>query len=250
MELRSEPTVTVIVAALDEERGLEATVRTVLRAVPRWFSDWEILVFDDGSTDRTGEIADRLASTLPRVIAIHHDEPRCLGGVFKAGLGRARMDHVILLNGKNDTPFEALDRIFSQRGRADLVIPVQANRSARPMLRRVLSRTFVSLLNVSFGLNLRYYNHSVLHRRDLLEAVQIRTSSYAFQAEAIIKLLRSGCSYVEVEVEDRFEADAPTKTFSLSNVFGVACFLATTLYDVHSAPRMDRPSGDSIARGS
>jgi len=229
-------TVTVIVAALNEEQGVEATVRTVLRTVPRWFSDWEVLVFDDGSTDGTGEIADRLASTLDRVRAIHNKRPSCLGGVFKAGALSARMEYVILFNGKNDTPADAMDRIFSRCGEADLVIPFQANLHERPFVRSVISRAFVALLNASFDMKLRYYNHSVLHRLDLVRPVELRTDSYAFQAELVIKLLRQGCTYIEVGVNDRFPTDGVTKALSWSNLTGVLRFLATTRYDVFRKP--------------
>lgn len=238
MEPGTEPTVTVIVAALNEERGLEATVRTVLGVVPRWFADWEILIVDDGSTDATGEIADRLAATAERVTAVHHPRPSCLGGVFQAGLRRARMAHVILLNGKDDTPAEALDRILSLRGRADLIIPVQANGHERPLARRLLSRGFVSLLNAASGLELRYYNHSVLHRAELLRSIELRTRSYGFQAEAIVKLLRRGASYLEVEVDDRFDAQRATRASSWSNVSGIARLLLGTFYDVRVAPAL------------
>ena len=240
--------VTVIVAALDEERGLEATVGAVVRTVHRWFSDWEILIFDDGSTDATGEIADRLAVTREDVTAIHHPRPCGLGGVFKAGLRRARMDHVILFNGKNDTPEEAMDRIFSSRGRADLVIPVQGNGHQRPLARRVLSCTFVTLLNAVSGLDLRYYNHSVLHRRELLESIHLRTDSYGFQAEAIIKLLHRGCSYVEVEVMDRFDSNGGTNAFAWSNISGICRLLATVFYDVYRAPVTEPTSARSEPR--
>jgi len=223
----------VVIPALDEERHLRATVETVLEVVRRHVPTYEILIFDDGSRDRTGAIADELAASLPGVQAFHHRRPRNLGGVFREGVRRARMAHVILINGKLDLPAASLERILAQRGQADLVIPYTQNLCERPLHRQIVSRAFTGLLNALFGLRLRYYNHSVLHRLDLVRGVDWKTDSYAFQAELVIKLLRRGCSYVEVAVDDLFRADQPTKAFRPRNVAGVARFLWTTLGDVH-----------------
>ena len=224
--------VSVIVAALNEETHVEATVMTGLRAAERHFADHEVLVFDDGSTDRTGAVADKLASAYPAVRAFHHGRPVGLGGVFWRGVDAARMDRIVLLNGKDDTPEASLDAIFALGDAADLVIPYTLNTHERPLGRRVLSRTFVFLLNRICGYGLHYYNHSVLYRTEMLRSLSARSESYAFEAEALIGLLRRNCSYVEVGVMDRFHPEVRTKAFRPRNVAGVGRFLAELLWEV------------------
>lgn len=231
----------VIVAALDEEHDLEDAVRTVREAVARRFADWEVLIVNDGSRDGTGPIADALAARHPRVRAIHHPATRGLGACFKTGLAAARMDHVMLVNGKNDTPAEALDALFARIGEADLVIPYTLNTGERPLARRLLSRAFAGLLNALFRLHLRYYNHSVVYPRDLVRSVRIRTDSHAFQAEALVKLLKRGCSFVEVGVRDRFDPARRTRAFRPANVLGVASFLVMTPWDVYGPGAVNTP---------
>jgi hypothetical protein len=64
--------------------------------------------------------------------------------------------------------------------------------------------------------------------------VQVRTDSYAYQAEALIKLIKSGHSYVQVGVRDNFSREGvATKAFKPGNVFGVAAFLGRALWDVY-----------------
>ena len=53
--------VTILVPAYDEEKNLNDTVNNINSALKDFISDYEILVFDDCSKDRTGEIADKLA---------------------------------------------------------------------------------------------------------------------------------------------------------------------------------------------
>ncbi len=225
--------ISVIVAALDEERDLEDAVLTVREAVARRFPAWEVLIVNDGSRDRTGPIADDLAARHPGVRAIHHPETRGLGACFKTGLAAARMDHVMLVNGKNDTPAEALDDLFARIGEADLVVPYTLNFGERALARRLLSRAFTGLINALFRLHLRYYNHSVLYPRDLVRSVRIRTDSHAYQAEILVKLLKRGCSFVEVGVRDRFDPARRTRAFRPRNLLGVATFLLVTLWEVY-----------------
>jgi len=228
--------VTVIVPALDEECDLESAVRTALDVAPRHASTVEVLVFDDGSRDGTGAIADRLAAADPRVRAIHHDRPMGPGAVFLRGVAAARTSHVIVVQGKDDTPAEALDAILGRRGRADAIVPYTLNSGDRPLVRRALSAAFVAALNAATGLRLRYYNHSVLHRTDLVRTVPVRTSSYAYQAEVLIDLLRRGCSYEEVGVTDRFDPGRRTRAFRPANVIGVAGFVAGVAWRSINAP--------------
>ena len=59
--------ITVVVSALNEEQHLEGAVTTALEAVRHWFDEYEILVFNDGSTDGTGAVAERLSERDPVV---------------------------------------------------------------------------------------------------------------------------------------------------------------------------------------
>ena len=228
-------TLSVAVPARDEEANLEQAVAVTIPVIERHFTDYEVFIYDDGSTDRTGEIAEQLARRYGHVSAFHNRPPICLGGVVRAGLEQARMEYFMYIDGKGATTAEALELIFAARSAADLVVPYPLNRGERPLGRRVLSRLFVAILNATFGLDLRYYNHLLLCRTPIARRVNVRTSSYAFQAERVIKLIKSGCSYVQVGVVDRYDLPGRrTKAFHLRNIAGVAAFYIRTLLDVHA----------------
>lgn len=240
----AQRTITVVLPALNEEAELERSVRTTVAALRDWFADWELLLYDDGSTDRTGEIADRLAAEIDGVEAFHHAAPQSIGGVLRRGLERARMRHFMWVDGKGATPRAALDRIFSHCGEADLVVPYAANQHERTLLRRLISRAFCAVLNCVFRLDLRQYTHLVLCETEAARRVAVRTNSYAYQAEVLIKMIKSGSTYVQVGVEDDFSREAEhSKAFRLANVLGVAGFFFHVLWDVYGpdARRLRRP---------
>ena len=75
--------------ALNEEDNVAPIVEEAVAVLPRFADDIEITVVDDGSTDRTGGIADELATKDPHVRVIHHGTRRGYGGAVRSGLRAA-----------------------------------------------------------------------------------------------------------------------------------------------------------------
>ena len=82
------------------------------------------------------------------------------------------------------------------------------------------------------GLKLKYYMHLPLYRREDLTRIEIRTNSYAFQAEALCKLIRAGHSYREVGVNDAFEDGGRTRSYRLRNSITVIACLFRLLWEL------------------
>ncbi len=117
-------------------------------------------------------------------------------------------------------------------GTADVVINYISNTAVRGWRRRLVSRSFVALVNMLFGLSLRYYNGTVLHRTAIIRSVTIETDSFAYQAEALVKLLRRGHSHVEVGTPIGPRVGGRTKAFRLRNAIDVARALCRLVVDV------------------
>ena len=189
---------TFLVTALNEEEHIAATVDTIVAAVEHFSCDYEILVVDDGSTDKTPEIADALAAQNPRVRVVHNPRNLGLGGAYKRGIQHASKQYVMWVSGDNAETADNLINIISHVGEADIVVPVLVAPKTRPWLRRMTSKAFTFVVNSLFNLRIHYYNGSVVHRCDLIRGIDIRTNSFAYQAESLVKLLKRGHSYVEV----------------------------------------------------
>lgn len=228
-----DDSLSVIVPALNEEKFLEGTINAVLEAVQNYFNQYEIIIFNDGSVDNTGYIANKIADRNKFIKVVHNDKPVCLGGIYNQGRKLAKMNYLILVNGKNDISFSELKKIFSCKGKPDMVIPYAVNSKERPLERRLFSELFVFLLNLLFKLDLNYYNHYVLHKRKIIDSIGINTDSYAFQAEALIKLIRLGHSYKQVGIRDNFSNDVCTKAFRIKNIIGVGFFLFRIFSEVY-----------------
>jgi len=223
----------IVMPAHNEEAFLGEAVKEATAAASRHFEGYELIIVDDGSTDETGAVAERIAEANARIRVLHNEIPKSLGGAFKDGVAVAAGDYLTVFHGKGAIAAEEIERVWALKGQADIIVPYDVNLYQRPLCRRVLSKTFTRLVNTLFGLRVRYYNHFVLFRRKDLQAIRLRTDSYAFQAEAIVKLLKAGRSYREIDVRDIHSIGGPTKAFRWRNVWGVARFFATTLWDVY-----------------
>jgi glycosyltransferase involved in cell wall biosynthesis len=96
--MQCRPAVSVIVCFLNEERFLAEAVESVLG---QSFTDWELILVDDGSTDGSSAIARGLAATSPdRIACIDHADHRNLGlsASRNAGLSHARGRYVAFLD--------------------------------------------------------------------------------------------------------------------------------------------------------
>src|SRR5262249_55134497 len=142
-------TISVLVPAYNESQNLEPSVRDVLAAC-RDFDDHEVLIVDDGSTDGTAAVADRLAADLPHVHVLHHPTNRGFGAAYGTALAEARMSYFTFVPGDHEVAPESVVAIFGEVGKADMVVPYHGTPWKRPFLRRALTWTATTQVNVLF----------------------------------------------------------------------------------------------------
>ena len=199
-------TISFLVLALDEEEAIEGAFQAILDAIEASegrVEGYEIILVDDGSSDRTGVIMDRLAEDDSNVSVVHNQTNLGVGGAFRRAAKLATMHHVMWVPGENSITTEGLTNILRHLGDADVILSYLTKPGVRGPLREFLSHRYTAIMNVISGRKLRYYNGCVVYPRELLLAVMPRSSSLAFQAEIVIALLRAGHSFVEVGMETR-----------------------------------------------
>lgn len=230
-----KPSISIIIPAYNEEKNLAATLKEVLAACKDRFESYEILIVNDCSNDATGMIADELTKKYKTIKVIHNKRNGGLGYSYKKGVKRATKEYITFFPGDNSFPASSIEKLFNEIGKADIIIPYHTNLSIRPFSRQVISRLFTFFVNTLFGLRLRYYNGTAIQRSDIIKSLPIQTNSFAFQVEVLVKLLRSGVSYVEVGIPIQEKKQETSKAFSLKNVVGVAKALAKLFWDVNVA---------------
>jgi hypothetical protein len=157
----------------------------------------------------------------PRIHVLDNPTNLGFGGSYKRGASVATATYVVMLPCDNGFPGQSIAEILGHAGEADIIIPIVTNRGTRHWFRAFASKGFTTLLNWAFWLNVGYYNGAVLQRNELLRTIEITTNSFAYQAEAPVKLIARGATYKHCYVSIQERAAGRSSALSLKNQIAV-----------------------------
>jgi len=232
------PNVSFIIPCYNEAQNVTGTVAQIEAGAKNANVDsYEIIIVNDCSTDNTDEVAANLAKNNTRITHISNERNLGFGGAYKEGVKHVRGVYVIMIPGDDVHPHASISPILRKAGEADIIIPYIGNPEARTWPRRITSVAFTGILNTLFRLDIPYYNGVVLHKLDLLRTVEIHTNGFAYQAEALIKLLKGGATYTTIPIEITERTVGKTSAFQLTNVYRVLMTIFTLWRDVNRSVR-------------
>lgn len=237
--MTAKPTISIIIPAYNEDGNLTGTVREVLDALGDRFGGYEILIVNDGSKDRTGEVAEALAAGNPRIKVLHNSPNMGFGYSYQRGVQAATCDYVGFFPGDDCLPAECIAAVFDQVGKADIISHYTSNLEVRLPMRRVISRTYTWLMNTLFGLHLSYFNGPTIQRREIIQSVKTSTHGFAFLSEIMVRLIRSGHSYRQIGTPIRERKRGNSKAFKPKNVVSVLKTVCLLFWDVNVVNRKD-----------
>lgn len=225
--------ISVFMPAHNEALNLEASVGDVVWAAQQCVQDLEILVVDDGSTDGTGELAERLAQNDARMKVIHNPGKRGIAFSYHAALEEATKPYFAFLPADREVNATSIREIFRAVGTADIIIPYHANRQARAWYRRLLTWVSTGLLNALFHQHLRYYQGPAIYPTALARRLPSTTKGFFFLTEMLVHALRGGYSYAEVGLIHQERAYGRSKALSLSNILAAVETIASLWWSVY-----------------
>lgn len=224
--------VSVIIPAFNEEENIQKTMELVGTLVRQTIKNFEIVVVNDGSTDRTGEIVAAAAKRNRLVRLVNHKTNEGLGKALRDGFGAAAKTYVTGYPADNDQSSRILIDLIRNRRKADLVSSYVTNLYTRPLVRRLISVFFVSLMNSIFHLHLNYYNGYFICRRNLLEKINITSLGFTIFAEIKVKLIKKGVTFVELPYETAPRLKGKSNALRLKNIVQTILFIPRLLKDI------------------
>ncbi|GMU20075.1 MAG: hypothetical protein AMXMBFR13_01760 [Phycisphaerae bacterium] len=184
----------------NEDANVERVTLAALSVCPRFSNDFEIILVDDGSTDRTGEIADRLAAESPAVRTVHHHPNRGYGAALRAGIAAARKEWIFYTDGDGQFDLGEIPRLLELLDRFDIAAGYRLDRK-EGLTRRLSGHAWTSLCNLLLGLKVRDVDcaFKLLPRR-LFEEIELHARGALISAEILGKAARRGYRIGQVGV--------------------------------------------------
>lgn len=209
----------VIIMAFNEAGNLEVVAREIDFTLSELGQHYEIIIVDDGSSDGTDIIADRLAKELTQVRVIHHGANQGLGGVYRTGFGQAQGNLITFFPADGQFPATIIKQFIPLMDDADMVLGYLLNRNSS-LLARSLSKAEKILYRLLLG-PLPKFQGVLMFKRRLLDSMELRSTGrgWAVLMELIICASRGGYRLVSVPTDMRPRMSGESKVINLSTVW-------------------------------
>lgn len=233
--------------ALNEEQNISKAVENVMQAFNCLGVHGEIVVINDGSTDQTKKIVEELMGNYPCIQLICHDKPKGIGASYWEGIGKSRGEIVTMLPGDAENDAYEILRYLPLMEHVDMVIPFIYNQNVRSWKRRMISKFYKGIINLSFGMLLNYMNGSVMYRKCVLQDITLKSSGFFYQTELLIKSIKSGYLYAEVPCALQQRVSGESKALTFKSLQKVIRGYLSTMASVYALDRKEKPiMSDSV----
>jgi len=210
---------TIIISALNEEDLIEVTVKEILDVSRSALQNFELILVNDGSSDRTGEIMDDIQKNNDEVMVIHNESACGLGQAFCDGVDRAKYDKAVIFVGDREISVAGIKNLYEAVGKADLVLGYRDNQyHARLFKRYIISKIFRIVMVLLFGYKIRDFHGIPIYPVKLVRELDLKLIGYTFQVEVIVKLLRRNVAFVEVPFSINEEEEGRSQVFRMKTL--------------------------------
>ena len=196
------PSLSVCMPAYDEEENIAEMVADVLAVMRPRFDDFEIVVANDGSKDRTGQVLEELAQQHLELKPVHHEVNQGYGAAVYTSFSNACKDLIFFTDSDRQFSLEEIDRLLAKKDETEMVVGYRAPRRD-PFLRVLFGWGWSALVTLLFGYTARDIDCAFkLFPRDLFEKVgpTVCSRGATFSAEFLVRTKRSGHTISEVPV--------------------------------------------------
>jgi glycosyltransferase involved in cell wall biosynthesis len=192
--------ISIVIPAFNEERLIEATVRTIQAGLERFAIPYELIIIDDGSTDTTGDIMRKLAAQDRRIKVFSHPSNIGKGSALANGFGQAQMEWILFTDADMQIGISHLGAFLSHADKHDVLIGYRVVRTD-PFIRRLLSKVYRQLASSLLGLRMRDAHCPFkLIRRDVIRGRRWATQGFLIDSELLCMVTQAGYAVQELPV--------------------------------------------------
>lgn len=202
MSDNSNISLSVFFPAYYDEKNIEKVVVAAINVLEELkLKDYEVIIIEDGSPDKTGEVADKLAEKFSKVRVIHHAKNMGYGATLKDGFLNAKLDYVFYSDGDNQFDLNELKKFVALIPYSDMVIGYRKKKQYSTY-RKVTSLAYNFLLRFLFDIDYVDVDCAFkVIKTDLFKKININSVDAFIDAEILLKARLLGYTTTEVGVK-------------------------------------------------
>ena len=210
----------VFFPAYYDEKNIDKVVHKAVEVLESLqLKDYEITIIEDGSPDKTDEVADMMAKQYPKVKVIHHEKNMGYGATLWEGFSTARFEYVFYTDGDNQFDLEELKKFVSLIPYSDMVVGYRKKKQYSTY-RKLTS--FVYNLVLRFAFDIDYIDIDCafkIIKTDLFRKIKVNTKDAFIDAEIMIKANMMGYTTTELGVKHLPRVDGVSTAARPSIIF-------------------------------
>ncbi len=192
--------VSIVLPAFNEEANIRSVVEDACRIMPKFAPAFEIIVVNDGSEDRTGEICDQLAEEFSEVRVFHHSRNSGYGAALKTGIKQARYELIFFTDSDRQFDLKEVANLLEEADGYDIIAGYRARRQDPPH-RLLFAWGWNILVRLVLGIKIRDIDCAFkAFNRHVFESIQIRSVGAMVNTEIFAQASRFGMTVKEVPV--------------------------------------------------
>ncbi|MBN1559545.1 glycosyltransferase family 2 protein [candidate division KSB1 bacterium] len=189
----------------------------------KFSDDFEILLVDDGSREKTKDILVFLEKTYPQVRVITHASNRGYGGALKSGFEQASKEYIFYTDGDAQYDVRELIKLVDAMNENVDVVNGWKIRRHDPFYRIYIGKMYQYISKVLFSLPIRDVDCDFrLMRKSVFENIHLLSDSGTICVEMIFKLGRKGVRFAEVPVTHYYRSSGKSEFFNFKRLLRVA----------------------------
>ena len=212
--------ISVFFPAYNDAESLPALLARTFHVLPRLTADYEVIVVNDGSTDQTPSVLERLAEQYASHLRIvTHRSNQGYGAALRSGFAACTKEAIFYTDGDGQYDVCELERLWKEwRPGIDLVNGYKLGR-ADGRLREMMGSIYNRAVQLVFHITIRDIDCDFrLIRRAALTRIQLRSNSGSICVELVRKLQSLGCRFAEVGIHHYPRKHGTSQFFRLKPV--------------------------------
>ncbi len=195
-----KPEISVFFPCYNEEANVKTTVNKALAVLSQFTDIFEVIIVNDGSTDKTSEVVSALVQEDQRVRVVTHESNRGYGAALRSGFAAACYGVVCFTDADGQFDLKEIENFLPLIETYDAVLGYRLKRQDK-FYRKINTFIYKNAVNLLFRLGVRDIDCAFkMFRREVMSNITINSAGAVASAEMLIKAKRQGYRFVEVGV--------------------------------------------------